>query len=116
MTNILCAITALTLDLAAIKHICALRSSTQFIQWPAEASSCTGKFTAMFYVDIVDAVSGELFKREFFESATEAHLRLLQIEAMLLHSHPCAFELRVYEVQRVKDCHLELELPILEVS
>jgi hypothetical protein len=56
---------------------------------------------ALHYVDIVDMVSHKLLKREFLPTAPAAHLRRVQIEAMLLQVHPAAFEVRVYEVHRV---------------
>jgi len=53
------------------------------------------------YVDIVDNATHLLLKREFLRSASEAHFRRMQIEAMLLQVHTEAFAVRVYEVHRV---------------
>ena len=56
---------------------------------------------AIHYIDIVDMASHQLLKRETLPTAAEAHLRRVQIEAMLLQVHPAAFGVRVYEVHRV---------------
>jgi hypothetical protein len=56
---------------------------------------------SVHYVDIVDKATHTLLKREFLATAPEAHLRRVQLEAMLLQVHPEFFAVRVYEVHRV---------------